>query len=136
MRATSLDRPRIRSIDRLPGLSGRRLVLLGMLSLFAATVPLLVGTPPSTVEVGVTTTQSAFYAYPNDQQTVTQQSKDRHECESLATARSGVDPAQSIGPTAPGGAASRLIDYRRALTACLGARGSNVSFPDTSRLWG
>ena len=78
----------------------------------------------------------AFYAYPKNGQTERQQWKDRSECLNTATSQTGVDPTQPIGPMAPSGAASRLVDYRRAFSACLEARGYSVSFAETSPLWG
>ena len=56
------------------------------------------------------------YVYPRNGQTEEQTQNDRYECHSWAVSQSGFDPTRSQ----PGGNAA---DYRRAMVACLDARG-------------
>jgi hypothetical protein len=56
------------------------------------------------------------YVYPRNGQTEEQTQNDRYECHSWAVTQSGFDPTRSQ----PGGDAA---DYRRAMVACLDARG-------------
>ena len=57
------------------------------------------------------------YAYPQNGQTDEQQSNDRYECHSWARTQTGYDP------THPNDTQGNAVDYKRAMTACLNARG-------------
>jgi hypothetical protein len=57
------------------------------------------------------------YAYPKNGQSDEQQSTDRYECHKWAVAQSGYDPTQ------PSSGSGDTADYRRAMSACLDARG-------------
>ena len=63
-----------------------------------------------------------LFIYPKNGQSADQQSRDRYECHSWASAQTGFDPS------APGGGAgaARRDDYYRAISACLDARGYTV----------
>jgi len=61
------------------------------------------------------------YAYPSSGQSEEQQSTDRYECHKWAVAQSGFDPTNSSSGGAP--SAGNPTDYRRAMGACLDARG-------------
>jgi len=56
------------------------------------------------------------YAYPENGQTEQQQSNDRYECHTWARSQTGYDPTESNSTGNP-------EDYRRAMIACLTARG-------------
>lgn len=63
-----------------------------------------------------------FFIYPRNGQTAEQQAADRYECHSWAKGQTGFDPTQ---PAAAGDERARE-PYRRAMTACLEARGYSV----------
>jgi len=65
---------------------------------------------------GYGTSAGDVYVYPRNGQTEEQTQNDRYECHSWAVSQSGFDPTSSQ----PGGDAA---DYRRAMVACLDARG-------------
>jgi len=67
-----------------------------------------------------------FYVYPKNGQTQEQQSADRYECHSWAKGQTGFDPTEPGGGVAAGQNADKRADYRRAMTACLEARGYSV----------
>ena len=56
------------------------------------------------------------YVYPRNGQSEQQTNTDKYECHSWAANQTGYDPTRA----AQGGA---VVDYRRAMTACLDARG-------------
>jgi hypothetical protein len=60
------------------------------------------------------------FAYPNRGQSDEQSDRDRYECHLWAADQSGYDPTYSDQP------AAKNDDYRRAMTACLVARGYTV----------
>jgi hypothetical protein len=65
-----------------------------------------------------------LYVTPKNGQTPDQQSKDRYECHSWAAAQTGFDPTLQ----APGaGDQAQQDNYRRAMSACLDARGYAVT---------
>lgn len=71
------------------------------------------------------TAPGGFVIYPKNGQNLEQQSADRFECHSWAKAETGFDPTAS----AAGDSSSRqsgLESYRRAMTACLDAKGYSV----------
>jgi hypothetical protein len=61
--------------------------------------------------------------YPNHGQSEQQQATDRYECHRYAVGQSGFDPSVSNGP---GATEQQVNGYRRAMTACLDARGYTV----------
>jgi hypothetical protein len=80
--------------------------------------------PPSAAAAPRATPSQQVFAYPQRNQTPEQQARDRYECHSWAVTQSGFDPSSqpaSAGATAPSG------DYRRAMGACLEARGYSVN---------
>ncbi|HLY53583.1 MAG TPA: hypothetical protein VKQ31_11275, partial [Steroidobacteraceae bacterium] len=58
-----------------------------------------------------------LYVYPRNGQSDQQMSNDRYECHSWAAGQTGFDPTRS------GGQSGNPADYRRAMLACLDARG-------------
>jgi hypothetical protein len=67
-----------------------------------------------------------FYIYPKNGQSPEQQSADRYECHSWAKSQTGFDPTKLNGGVPPGDTAAKREQYRRAITACLEARGYSV----------
>jgi hypothetical protein len=67
-----------------------------------------------------------FFIYPKNGQTPEQQAADQYECHSWSKTQTGFDPTQPGGGVAPGDSGSRREQYRRAMTACLEARGYSV----------
>lgn len=61
--------------------------------------------------------------YPNRGQSPDQQAQDRYACHRWAVGQSGYDPTL---PNGPGGTEQQMDGYRRAMTACLDARGYTV----------
>lgn len=61
-----------------------------------------------------------IYVYPRNGQTDEQTSNDRFECHKWAVAQTGFDPTRS------GNTQGTAVDYRRAIGACLDARGYTV----------
>ena len=61
---------------------------------------------------------SDVYAYPQNNQSDEQQSNDRYECHDWARSQTGFDPTHVSGSTS-----GNAGDYRRAMVACLSARG-------------
>ena len=77
------------------------------------------GPPPSTV---AQTGGGQLFIYPRQGQSDQQQAADRSQCHSWAVNQIGVDPT-----AAPGGENTpKYADYRRAMGACLDARGYTV----------
>lgn len=79
-----------------------------------------VQTPPAPSAEG------QLYIYPKNGQTQAQQAQDRYECHSWATNQTGFDPTQPGGGVAPDQNDAKRAQYRRAMTACLEARGYSV----------
>jgi hypothetical protein len=67
-----------------------------------------------------------FFIYPKNGQTSEQQSADRYECYNWSRNQTGFDPTQSGGGVPPDQLSAKRQEYRRALTACLEARGYSV----------
>lgn len=78
--------------------------------------------PPATGKRAASENQLVF-AYPQHDQSVEQQAKDRYECNGWAVDQAGYDPGK---PPPGGGTAAQTDDYRRAMSACLEARGYTV----------
>jgi hypothetical protein len=70
--------------------------------------------------------QSELFIYPKNGQSQDQQAQDRYECHSWSTQQTGFDPTQPGGGVAPDQSDARRAEYRRAMTACLDARGYSV----------
>jgi hypothetical protein len=62
-----------------------------------------------------------LYSYPAQGQSPEQQSRDRYDCHRWGVTQTGFDPANAVIPND-----ARLPDYRRAVSACLEARGYTV----------
>jgi hypothetical protein len=75
--------------------------------------------PPAPAVAG----SQQVYAYPLHNQSAEQQAKDRYECHTWAAGQTGFDPTRSA---AAGATATQSDDYRRAMGACLEARGYTV----------
>jgi opacity protein-like surface antigen len=69
-----------------------------------------------------------LYLSPKNGQTQEQQWADRYACHSWAKGQSAFDPANKADGAAPDEHASRRAQYRRAMTACLEARGYSVRY--------
>jgi hypothetical protein len=67
-----------------------------------------------------------FFIYPKNGQSDDQQARDRYECHSWAMNQTGFDSSQPSGGVPPSQAGQKLSDYRRAMSACLEARGYTV----------
>ena len=68
-----------------------------------------------------------FYVYPKKGQTADQQAKDRYECHRWAVDQAGFDPSQPVaGNLTDAQLTAKRSDYRRAIEACLDARGYSV----------
>jgi hypothetical protein len=61
-----------------------------------------------------------LFVYPRQGQSVQQQEEDRYQCHGWAVGQTGHDPTQ---PTGIVPSVQKRADYRRAMTACLDARG-------------
>jgi hypothetical protein len=70
--------------------------------------------------------EDQLFIYPKNGQSQDQQAKDRYDCHSWATSQTGFDPTQPGGGAAPGQNPGSGVEYRRAMTACLEARGYSV----------
>jgi len=64
--------------------------------------------------------------YPKNGQTTEQQAADRYECHSWARGQTGFDPTAEGGGVPANENVSRRADYKRAMGACLEARGYSV----------
>jgi hypothetical protein len=67
-----------------------------------------------------------FFIYPKNGQSDDQQATDRYQCHSWAMSQTGFDSSQPSGGVPPSQTAQKLSDYRRAMSACLEARGYTV----------
>jgi hypothetical protein len=66
------------------------------------------------------------FAYPNKGQSEEQQSTDRYECHRWAVDKTGFDPTRPSGNVGGTEITTKRVDYRRAESACLEARGYTV----------
>jgi hypothetical protein len=71
-------------------------------------------------DTGASSGSDSVYVYPRHGQSEQQTSNDRYECHQWAVSQTGFDPTTANGDAQPPGSAA---DYRRALFACLDARG-------------
>lgn len=77
--------------------------------------------PPSS---GVTPPQAEkMFIYPRSNQSEKQQAEDRYQCHTWAVSQTNYDPTQPPGGTP---SAQKDTEYRRAMSACLDARGYTV----------
>jgi hypothetical protein len=67
-----------------------------------------------------------FFVYPRNGQSATQQAADRYECHTWSKGQTGYDPTVPNGAVPPAQNAQQREQYRRAITACLEARGYSV----------
>lgn len=67
-----------------------------------------------------------FYVYPKKGQSPDQQAKDRYECHRWAVGQTGFDPSQPASDLTDSELSTKRADYRRAIEACLDARGYSV----------
>jgi hypothetical protein len=74
-------------------------------------------------EAGPQESSEDFYIYPKNGQTPEQQSADRYECHKWAKDQTGFDPTQLNGGVPPSETTTKREQYRRAIAACLEARG-------------
>lgn len=70
--------------------------------------------------------------YPKNGQSQDQQSADRYACHSWAVGQTGFDPIEPNSAGSPSDLAKRRSDYRRAMSACLEARGYSVRYASPS----
>ncbi|HEX3396218.1 MAG TPA: outer membrane beta-barrel protein [Steroidobacteraceae bacterium] len=101
-------------------------------SLFlAASSTALAQTPanPAPAQSGPAMSAAAgLLIYPKNGQTQEQQSADRYACHSWAQGQTGFDPTEPNSGASPSDLASRRSNYRRAMSACLEARGYSVRY--------
>ena len=67
-----------------------------------------------------------IFIYPRNGQTAEKQAADRYECHNWASNQTGFDPARTQEGSAPATSSSAAVQYRRAMSACLEARGYSV----------
>jgi hypothetical protein len=67
-----------------------------------------------------------IFIYPRNGQTAEKQAADRYECHNWASHQTGFDPTRTQDGSAPAASSSLAEQYRRAMSACLEARGYSV----------
>jgi hypothetical protein len=67
-----------------------------------------------------------LFIYPRKGQSEKQQSDDRYQCHRWAVDQTHFDPSQPPGSVPDAQASLKKTDYRRAMGACLDARGYSV----------
>jgi hypothetical protein len=82
----------------------------------AATPPAMA--PGAASPAAATASAASVFVYPRNGQSAAQTQSDRDECHSWAVSQSGYDPTRSTQPPS-----ANAADYRRAVIACLDARG-------------
>lgn len=87
----------------------------------------VVSAPPAESKV-VTQPQNSdqLYAYPEKGQNANLQAKDRYECHRWAVGQTGFDPSMPVGNLTGTQLVTKRANYRRAIAACLDARGYSV----------
>jgi opacity protein-like surface antigen len=112
--------------------SSRALRVLLVLAVSTPAAAQYVGTSPGTQSSEPATSSTALSqdlsVYPKSGQTREQQSADLYQCYGWAKGQTGFDPTQVNGGVAPDAVVARRDQYRRALTACLEARGYDVRY--------
>ncbi|MEZ5728546.1 MAG: DUF6515 family protein [Burkholderiaceae bacterium] len=84
----------------------------------------VVPAPASVPETGL---MPPIYVYPAQGQTEQQTAADRYDCHRWATGQSGFDPTITSGGVPPENVTEARGNYRRAIEACLEARGYSVN---------
>lgn len=82
--------------------------------------------PPESIVATTPSEPEQLFIYPKQGQSEAQQSTDRYECHRWARDQSNFDPTVPPGETSEVELAKHRADYRRAITACLEARGYSV----------
>jgi hypothetical protein len=78
------------------------------------------------VSTSAPTGADTLFIYPKNGQSEDQQATDRYECDRWSVDQTGYDPTQSTGAGASSQQGEKRDDYRRAMAACLDARGYSV----------
>jgi Outer membrane protein beta-barrel domain len=112
---------------RRESLRALRIPLLLAVSMSAFAQP-VAPNPPQVPDAG-SLVVGGLYMYPQHGQSQKQQAVDRYECYSWARSQTGYDPSAPTSGLSPSQQSSSLSDYRRAMSACLDARGYTVSAP-------
>ena len=73
-----------------------------------------------------TSRNDEFFVYPREGQDEEAQARDRYECHGWAVSQTGFDPSMPGGGVPESDNAAARSEYRRAITACLEARGYTV----------
>jgi hypothetical protein len=81
---------------------------------------------PPKGEVSQTPPSDQLFIYPRQGQSEQQLADDRYECHRWALSQTGYDPTQPLGGVPEDQATQKRADYRRAMGACLDARGYTV----------
>lgn len=102
----------------------RFFALLLIALVFCPAIATAQSTPNATTPL---TAPGGFSIYPKNGQSQEQQSADRYECHTWSKTQTGYDPTLTNGGVAPSESASRLQSYRRAMSACLDAKGYSVT---------
>ncbi|MDB6088354.1 MAG: hypothetical protein JWN85_1138 [Gammaproteobacteria bacterium] len=84
------------------------------------------GAPPPPAAGSAGGEAEDFFIYPKNGQSDAQQAADRYQCHRWGTTQTGFDPTQPTGGVPPQQAAQKRAEYRRAMSACLEARGYTV----------
>ena len=71
-------------------------------------------------------TSGQIFIYPNKGQSQAEQAKDRNDCHGWAVSQTGYDPLLQTGGNTGAQTNTNLVDYQRALGACLEGRGYTV----------
>jgi hypothetical protein len=103
----------------------------GLVSLLAMSSAALAQTPTNPVPEQSAPAMAAaagLLIYPKNDQSQEQQSADRYACHSWAQGQTGFDPTEPNIAASSSQLASRRSDYRRAMSACLEARGYSVRY--------
>jgi hypothetical protein len=82
--------------------------------------------PPEAKVQEAAAASDELYIYPAKGQSEKQQALDRYECHRWAASQTGFDPTQPGGGVSEAQNATKRDDYRRAMKACLEARGYSV----------
>ena len=82
--------------------------------------------PPESEVSEQTAAENQLFIYPKMGQNEQQQATDRYQCHRWAADQTGFDPTQPGGNVAESQIDSKRDDYRRAMKACLEARGYSV----------
>jgi hypothetical protein len=82
--------------------------------------------PPKGEVVQAPPLEEKLFIYPRKGQSEKQQSDDRYECHRWAVDQAHYDPTQPPGSVPEAQTSQKRADYRRAMGACLDARGYTV----------